>query len=559
MPQPTDVIYRVTVTLLAALCLTACVATQPADTILTNGKIVTQDAADTVAQAIALQGGRVLAIGNTSDIARHAGRTTTTIDLGGRMVIPGLIDSHIHAIRAGFTYASEADWTNARSIGDALQRLSAVAQASPPDQWIIVSGGWTEQQFTEQRRPTQAEIAAAAPGRAVYIQLSYRAALLSPQGFAKLGIARDTDVPPKGSLERDATGALTGWIAGDGPTIIALFDRLPKPGLAQAMAGTRTFFRTLNRLGLTGVIDPGGHNLHLEDYAALHALQQDGDLTLRVAYSLFAPRAGHELEDFQRLTQSPHVGQLLSFNGIGECVTWGMYNNEQPTDAQKEDYYRVALWAARQGLTLTQHWNANASVHHLLDVFERVNRDVALAPLRWSIAHLHDATTETLTRMKALGVGWLMQDGLYYAAPSYLNARSESTLARIPPIVSALRMGLSVGGGTDANRVMAYNPFVSLQWMLDGLTVGGMPTRELNEIPTREQALRLYSQGSAWFTYDEHARGSLIPGALADVAVLSQDFFAVPVSEIGKIESLLTLVGGRIVYANGPFASLERH
>jgi predicted amidohydrolase YtcJ len=206
---------------------------------------------------------------------------------------------------------------------------------------------------------------------------------------------------------------------------------------------------------------------------------------------------------------------------------------------------------------LTVHWNNERSVHHLLDVLERVNREIAIAPLRWSIAHLNDASDVSLQRMKALGVGWLIQDGLYFAATSYIAERGEAQMQRSPPIASALRMGLPVGGGTDANRVMVENPFVSLRWMLDGLTVDGVETRGPKEIPSREEALRIYTEGSAWFAHDENQRGRLMPGMLADLAVLSDDYFSAPVSDIAKIRSLLTMVGGQIVYAAGPFSARE--
>jgi predicted amidohydrolase YtcJ len=159
--------------------------------------------------------------------------------------------------------------------------------------------------------------------------------------------------------------------------------------------------------------------------------------------------------------------------------------------------------------------------------------------------------------MKALGVGWLMQDALYYAQPGYLQGRGEDVLATQPAIVTALRLGVPVGGGTDAHRVMSYNPFVSLQWMLDGKTVAGLATRGPAEIPTREEALRIYTLGSAWFAFDETRRGSLEPGKLADLAVLSADYLTVPTDRIGHIESLLTLVGGKVVYAAEPYAALQ--
>jgi len=536
----------------------------PADLLLINGKIVTLDATSSVQEALAIEAGRITATGSTDELRKLAGPSTQIIDLGGRTVIPGLIDSHIHAIRAGFRYASEVNWEGAADITEALERLRAAAarvkQGEKQTSWLIVAGGWTPRQFAENRRPTEAEIAGAAAGHPVYIQLFYGYALINAEGRDRLNIKSESDLPVGATFERDKEDKLTGWIVGKGPAITSLYSRLPKPSMEQATSGTRQFLRELSSFGLTGVIDPGGHNLAGEDYAALFQLWRNHELPLRVVYSIFAPHPGTELEDFQAATQFLPMGtgdDWLRFNGIGECVTWGMYNNESPTDADKEAFYRVARWAAGQGMTLTVHWNNDRSVHHLLDVFERVNREVPIAPLRWSIAHLHDASDASLQRMKALGVGWLVQDGLYFAAPSYIAERGQAQMLRSPPIVSARRLGIPVGGGTDANRVMIENPFVSLRWMLDGLTVDGIETRRQSEIPSREQALRIYTEGSAWFAHDENRRGHLMPGMLADLAVLSDDYFTVPVSHIAKIKSLLTVVGGEIVYASGSFSGLE--
>jgi predicted amidohydrolase YtcJ len=326
------------------------------------------------------------------------------------------------------------------------------------------------------------------------------------------------------------------------------------------VAGTRGFFRALNGLGITGVIDPGGYNMPIEEYRPLLQVWRDRALTVRVAYSLCAPRRDHELEDFQTLTQMLPMGfgdGFLRFNGIGENVTWGMYNNETPSEAQKEKLYEVLRWAAPLGLATTLHWHNDRSIHHLLDVLERVNRETPVAPLRWSIAHLNDGSPETLRRMKAMGVGWLMQNAFYFRGEAFLGQRGAEVARLSPPIATALKLGVDVGGGTDAHRVMSYNPFVSLQWMLDGKTAGGTPMRGPEETPTREQALRLYSQGSAWFTHDDHRRGALEAGKLADLAVLSRDYLTVPVDEIGGIDAMLTMVGGRIVYAAGDYAAFE--
>lgn len=532
----------------------------PADILLVNGRIVTLDGTSSVSQALAVEDGRVVATGRTDEIRKFAGAATRIIDLGGRTVIPGLIDSHIHAIRAGFRYASEVHWDGTTGLSEALQRLHGAADQARLGAWLIVAGGWTPRQFSQARRPTAAEIEAFASGHPVYIQLFYGYALINAAGREILGINSEADLPAGAKFERDGEGLTTGWIVGDGSAITSLYSRLPKPKMDEAVDGTRRFLRELNGFGLTGVIDPGGHNLAPEDYAAMFGLWREKALSLRVVYSIFAPRPGKELEDFQTYTRFLPMGSgddWLRFNGIGECITWGMYNNETPSNADKEEFYLVALWAAAQGMTLTVHWNNDRSVHHLLDIFERVNRVLPIASLRWSIAHLHDASDASLQRMKALGVGWLMQDGLYFAAPSYIAERGRSIMSRSPPIVSALRLTLPVGGGTDANRVMIENPFVALRWMLDRQTVDGVSTRGAEEVPSREAALRIYTEGSAWFAHDESVRGRLVPGMFADLAVLSEDYFTVPVPRVAQIKSLLTMVGGKIVYAAEPFSDLD--
>jgi predicted amidohydrolase YtcJ len=196
-------------------------------------------------------------------------------------------------------------------------------------------------------------------------------------------------------------------------------------------------------------------------------------------------------------------------------------------------------------------------VHHLLEVLERVNAQTPVAKLRWSVAHLNDASPDSLRRMKAMGVGWLMQDAFFFRGEAFLGKYGAEAARLVPPIVTALDMGVPLGGGTDAHRVMWPNPFVALQWMLDGKTVSGLAMRAPSELPSRMQALRLYTEGSAWFAFDEGIRGSLAVGKLADLAVLSADYLTVPTEQIGSITSLLTMVGGRVVYADGPFTGYE--
>ena len=535
---------------------------QTADMILVNGKILTLDERSPVQQALAVSDGRISSLGRSADIIKLAGRKTRVVNLRGRTVIPGLIDSHIHAIRAALSYSVEVNWIGTSSLAEALSRIRDVARAAKPGDWVIVAGGWTPDQFQEKRRPTQAELADAAPDHPVYVQLFYGWALMTPAAYKSLGIASDADVPPRGKLDRDANGSPTGGISGDTATITALFARLPSPSFEQRVEGTRKFFRELNRLALTGVIDPGGFGMAPRDYQALFKVWQDRTLTLRVAYTVFAQKRGSELEDYRNLTQLVPMGfgdEMLRFNGIGENVAWGMYNNDSPSETDKAQFYEIAKWAAERRMSLNMHWHNDRSIGQLLDIFERVNREAPVKDLRWAIAHLNDASAPTLERMKALGVGWALQDAMYFDGERFQRDKGAEAARRAPPMKTALKIGVKVGAGTDAHRVASYNPFVALRWMLDGKTVGGTALRGPEETPTREEALRMYTMGSAWFAHDEGKRGSLELGKFADLAVLSKDYMTAPVAQIGGIESLLTMVGGRIVYAAGPYTQFEEN
>ena len=544
--------------LLAVFALAAPAFAQQPDTVLINGKIVTVDRGGSTREALAIRDGHIVALGTSAEMRRLAGNATRVVDLQGRTVIPGLIDSHMHAIRAAQFFATEVNWTGASSLQEALARMNEAARARP-GAWLIVAGGWTERQFKEARRPTQAELQAAASGNPAYVQLGYQWAVMTDAAWKTLKIASDGDLPPGAKFERDASGATTGAVTGPQTAIVALFDRLPKPTYEQKVDGTLKFFRELNRLGMTGVVDPGGNNLTAADYEALLDVWHRRQMTVRVAYALCSQTTGNEFDELKQLTQLLPMrfgDDMLRFNGIGERITTAMYNNERPTDVDKERFYEIALWAAQRGMALTIHWSRDASVDHLLSVFERVNAHVPIAPLRWSIAHLDDASEQTLKRMKALGVGWTMQDAMYFGGDGFLQQRGRDAGLRTPPLETARRVGVVVGAGTDAHRVASYNPFTALQWLLDGKSVAGTPLRGPAETPSRLDALRMYTTGSAWFSFDDDVRGSLEVGKLADLAVLSKDYMTVSVEQIGSLESVLTMVGGRIVYATGPFSSL---
>jgi len=542
--------------LLVALFTCSVAWAQTADTILTNGKIITVDQQFLIQEAVAVRDGKILSVGKTADIRKFAGPNTRLIDLQGRTVIPGLIDSHLHGIRAALSFSTEVNWIGAASLDDALGRITQASRTMKPGAWLIVAGGWNVQQFKERRLPTQAELVTAAPNNPVYVQLGYSWVMMNPAGYKSMNISSEADLPAGATFEKGPDGKPGGAIRGSQNAIVALFDKLPKPSPDQQIDGTKKFFQELNRLAITGFVDPGGNNLFPTDYPAVFDVWRKGQMAVRVAFALNGQTPGSEFEDYQNLTRLLPMGfgdDMLKFNGIGERITWEMNNNEKPTPAQKERYYQIIKWAAEQGMSLTMHWNRDASVDELLSLFEKLNAEVPITGLRWSIAHLNDASEKTLRRMKALGVGWTVQDAMYFDGEQFLRQNGAEAARRVPPVNTAKKIGVNVGAGTDAHRVASYNPFTALQWFLDGKTVGGTAIRGPEETPSRGDALRLYTMGSAWFSHDEKTRGSLEVGKFADLAVLSKDYMTVPVEEIGSIQSLLTMVGGKIVYAAPPF------
>jgi predicted amidohydrolase YtcJ len=287
-------------------------------------------------------------------------------------------------------------------------------------------------------------------------------------------------------MEKDAKGSPTGVVTGN---MVELFDRLPKPTFKEQVEGTKEFFRELNRLGLTGVVDPGGNNVTPADYQALFKVWHDGQLSVRVAYSLCGMTPGSEFEEYKNYLAMMPMGfgdEMLHFNGIGERITWAMNGIAgQASQTDLDRYYEIVRWAAQQGMALTMHWGNDKNVDQLLKVFERVNSEFPIANLRWTIAHLNDGSPATFQRMKSLGVGWTMQDAMYNDGDQVVKQQGAEVARRMPPVVTAMKIGVPISVGTDAHRVSTYNPFTVLQWLQDGKTASGNITRGPEGIYTR--------------------------------------------------------------------------
>jgi predicted amidohydrolase YtcJ len=549
---------RTCIIAVALLSLPAGIASaQTADTVLFNGKVLTVDKDFSTREAIAIAHGEVLATGTSAAMKKLAGSKTKLVDLGGRTVIPGLTDGHIHGIRAALTFGTEVNWIGVPTLKEALEKIRAAAKAQKPGTWIVVAGGWTEEQFAEKRRPNPAEVTAAAPDNPVYIQHLYDWLLLTPKAMEALNIHDDADVTPGGKLERDSDNKPSGIVIANGNALGKIFDRLPPPTMAEQIDGSKKFFTEMNSLGVTGIVDGGGVSMYPSKYQAVFKLWHDKQLTVRVAYHLCAPKPGSELADLQNLTQLLPQGfgdAMLHFNGPGEILVWADWTDGDITPDGKAKLSELLHWAASKGYTIQIHWNPDRTVHDLLDIVEDIEKQYPVRDLRWTVLHLYNASEDSLKRMKALGLIWGVQDGLYFGGERLQQEVGPEAAKAMPRIATAMKMGLTVAGGTDAHRVSSYNPFVALEWYLDGTTIGGTMTRDAAEAPSRRQALEMYTRNSAFMANDDSRRGTLEPGKFADLAVLSADYMTTPVKEIGRIRSVLTMVGGEVVYAATPFA-----
>ncbi len=538
-----------------------------ADLILTNGRIATLSEQSPSASGVAMRDGKLVAVGSDGDVLAHKGSGTKVIDLGGRRVIPGLIDSHIHVIRGGLNYNMELRWDGVPSLAEALRMLTEQARRTPAPQWVRVIGGWTEFQFAERRMPTLDEINAAAPETPVFILHLYDRALLNGAALRAVGYTKDTPDPPGGRIERDRAGNPTGLLLAK-PNALILYATLakgPKLPFDDQVNSSRHFMRELNRLGITGAVDAGGgFQNYPDDYAVIEHLAQRGEMTLRIAYNLFTQRPNHELEDFKAWSKIVTPGQgddMYRCNGAGEMLVFSAADFEDFLEPRPDlppsletELEGVVEFLAAQRWPFRLHATYDESISRFLDVFEKVNRKVPFQGLRWWFDHAETVTPRNIDRIAALGGGVAIQHRMAYQGEYFIDRYGKEAARHAPPLRQLLASGIPVGGGSDATRVASYNPWIGLYWLVAGATVGGTPLYDPTERLSREEALRIYTAGNAWFSGEEGKKGRIEVGQLADLVALSDDYFTVPEERIKSIESVLTVLGGKVVYGAGPFS-----
>jgi len=540
---------------------------RPADIVVRNGRIHTGDPAVPSASAVAITDGVFSAVGDDATVAPHIGPHTRIVDALGRPVIPGLNDSHTHIIRGGLNYLLELRWDGVRSLRTALRMLRAQAERTPAGQWVRVVGGWTGAQFVENRLPTVSELNAAAPDTPVFVMHLYQAAILNRAALAAVGYTRDTPNPPGGEIVRDHAGSPTGLLLA-APAAGLLYAALAKgPVLTpdDQLGSTRHFMRELNRFGLTSAIDAaGGFQNFPDNYATVTDLAARGELTVRIAYHLFPQTAGQELDDLRRWIGMVRPGdgdEWLRFNGAGEILTWSSVDFEnfaepRPRLAEraKNDLEAAARLLLDNGWGFRLHATYDETIRQDLDVFEKIATDGGFPPgTRWLFDHAETVSHESLDRIKALGGAVSVQNRMMFQGEAFVQRYGAGPAETAPPIHAMLDRGLVVAAGTDATRVSSYNPWLALSWLVSGRTMGGLALYPAPNRVDRVTALRMYTVAGAELTGEADAKGTISVGKYGDLAVLSADYFTVPEREISRIESLLTVVGGKVVYSTGDY------
>jgi predicted amidohydrolase YtcJ len=548
-------VWFVQTLLLGWLALSVPAIAQPADTILTNGKIVTVDDRFTIAQALAVRDARVIAVGTTADIEKLKGANTRVIDLASRTVIPGLIDNHAHWIRAAEHDELRFDGVTLRR--QALQMLAERVRTMPRGEWIVVLGGWSEEQFIDEARgfPLD-ELDRTAPDHPVVLQSVYNHSFLNTAALKAAGIDASTSDPQGGKIEKDAAGKPTGLVSGPGG-VAFVAAKVPLKDQEAWLANTRRLVRYLNSLGITAWSDAGGRGMGAKHYEPYRTLAERGELTARVFWlTIRQPATPAQVDEVLKEIprQKPFQGNdFFDQIGWGESVyapvttnTMRAGANTRPEDMAQ--FRRVAEAIAAQGLHLNAHVEMEPAIDAFLEQYEAIHKTHPIKGLRWAFSHVDQVTDAQLARMKKLGMSAQLHSRPLIQGALMHKVHGEKAWD-MPPFRRVQDSGIHWGLGSDATAVTPSNPFYTLSFAVTGRMIGGQHVNR--QSITREEALIAHTRANAGFLFQDGNLGALARGRYADLLVLDRDYLSVPADEIKDIRPLMTMVGGTVVYEAG--------
>ena len=543
--------------LVLAMCGVALVtAQQPAaDLILTNGKIITVDSKFTIAQAIAVRGDRIIAVGSNQQITALAAPGARRIDLRGRTVVPGLIDNHMHLLRAGTTWANEVRFDGVESRKQATDLIAARAKALPAGEWVYTIGGWSVDQFADSRTKfTREELDRLAPNNPVALQESYYRVYLNTRGLEALGIKDGSPDPmdlPKGSALRDAVGRATGLIEGGMNVARTVSNKMPRVADSQVEASSLAMLRDMNRAGLTTFGVPGCDPALVSMYRKWESQHQ---LNARIfcmdGIGAGTPeqvdRALPQIAGMKLFQGDDYVDNIFYGENVYAPVNDPMFDktsNPKPDDLAQ--WRRLATEIAKNRMPLHVHAELTHTIDGFLDQIEAINKVYPVKNLRWTLAHFNQSNAAQLERMKRLGM---------YAAVHPWNVINGGIMHEIfgedaldqPPLATIQNSGIMWGFGSDGSAANQYMPFIALHYAVTGKMTSGL--KVMRQTISREDALIAYTRQNSFFVFQENNLGSIQPGKYADLAVLDRDYLTVPADQIKDIKPVMTMVGGRVVY-----------
>lgn len=560
-----------------------CFSQQAPELIIYNAKIYTLDDKNSVSEAVSISAGKIVKVGSSKELLKSKSKKTKLIDATGKTMIPGLFDSHLHVIRGGRFYNTELRWDGVKSLKLALQMLKEQAARTPKGQWVRVVGGWSAYQFEEKRLPTLEEINQATGNVPTFVLYLYGHAYLNKAGLETLNITADTPVNAGSLIDKDINGNPTGLLVAEPNAYLlyATLAKLPELSHAEKINSTKQFMTELNRFGITAVMDAGGGFQNFpDDYAITDLLCENQELSVRIPHFLFAQKAGKEFDDYSNWIRTVEIGQGCGDHGnhsdsksgqhsepleyyvqgggenvVASAADFENFDKPRPELSPKmeEQLKSVLELLVKNKWPFRIHATYNESITRFLNVIESINKETPLNGLTWFFDHAETVSEENLKRIKSLGGGIAIQHRMAFQGESFIKRYGLKAANQSPPIRKMLELGITVGMGSDGTRVSSYNPWIGLHWLVTGKTVGGTKHLSDNNLLDRNTALRLYTQGSAKLIGLDGDRGQIKPGYLADLSLLSDDYFQTPESNILKIEAELTVVNGVVVYGKNEF------
>ena len=525
---------------------------QAPDTVLVNGKIVTVDDRFTIAQALAIKGERILKVGTTAEVEALRGPQTRVIDLAGRTVIPGLIDNHAHWVRAAEHDELRFDGVTSRQ--QALKMLADRVHSVPAGEWIVVLGGWSEEQFTDEPRGfSLEELDRIAPNNPVVLQAVYNHSYLNSVALIAAKIDAGTPDPQGGRIEKDAGGKPTGLVRGAGG-VAFVAARVPLQNQEAWLANTRKLVSYLNSMGVTAWLDAGGRGMGAKHYEPYRYLADRGDLTIRLFWTTIRQPATPaqvdavigEIRDLKPFQGNDYFDNVGWGESVFAPVTTQLLRVETNTRAEDlAQMRRLLLALAERGIYVNSHVEMSTAIDAFLNEYESINKERPIKGLHWSFSHLDQVSEAQLERMKKLGMTAQIHSRPLIQGALMHKVHGDKAWD-MPPFRRIQDSGIHWGLGSDATAVTTSNPFYTLSFAVTGRMIGGRAVNR--QTISREEALIAHTRSNAIFLFQEGNLGSLAPGKYADLLVLDRDYLTVPDSEIKDIRPLVTMVGGKLVH-----------